>query len=618
MKYLTLIIIITLIRPDFLWAQHRYWQQQANYQMEVDMDVASHQFTGSQHLEYTNNSPDTLQKVYYHLYFNAFQPGSMMDVRSRTIEDHDSRVMDRISKLGPREIGYIKVKSLSQDGVPITYKTAGTILEVSLAKPLLPKSTVEFDMEFEGQVPLQIRRSGRDNAEGVAYSMSQWYPKISEYDYRGWHANPYIAREFHGVWGDFDVKLHIDKDYTVAASGYLQNPQEVGHGYGEEKPKPHRGKLTWHFIAPNVHDFMWAADPNYQHLTAQVPDGPKLHFFYIPDSATVHWKELPEYTIKAFSYMNKHFGKYPYDKYSVVQGGDGGMEYPMATLITGHRSLRSLVGVTVHELIHSWYQGVLGTNESLFAWMDEGFTTFATAEVTDYLFEEETKPHPQINHFNSYFNLVRSGIEEPLTTHADHFSFNRAYGTASYNKGSVFLRQLIYIIGEENFREGMLKYFQQWKFKHPEPNDFKRVMEQQSGLELAWYFEYWINSTKTIDYRIKSAKGNADSTHITLERKGHMIMPIDLLVTYDDGTEELYNIPLRIMRGHKPVSSQMKVSEDWPWTNPTYDLSLAVSIKKIKSLQIDPAQQMADINRENNYYQVIDPSYGPEQNNVEY
>ena len=191
------------------------------------MDVNTHQFKGHQLLDYTNNSPDTLLRVFYHLYFNAFQPGSMMDVRSRTITDPDGRIMDRISKLGPDEIGYLKVSTLEQDGIPLSFNITGTILEVELAKPLLPNATVRFDMQFQGQVPVQIRRSGRDNAEGVAYSMSQWYPKISEYDYRGWHANPYVGREFYGVWGDFEVKLHIDKDYTVAASGYLQNPQAI-------------------------------------------------------------------------------------------------------------------------------------------------------------------------------------------------------------------------------------------------------------------------------------------------------------------------------------------------------------------------------------------------------
>ncbi len=204
-----------------------YWQQHVDYKMDIDMDVNNYQYQGKQTLVYTNNSPDVLNKVFYHLYFNAFQPGSEMDVRSRTIEDPDSRVGDRISKLKPNEIGYINVNSLKQDGKKINYETVGTVLEVELAQPIQPGQSVTFTMDFDAQVPVQIRRSGRDNAEGVALSMTQWYPKLAEYDFEGWHADPYIGREFHGVWGDFEVNLTIDKDYVVGGTGYLQGEPEI-------------------------------------------------------------------------------------------------------------------------------------------------------------------------------------------------------------------------------------------------------------------------------------------------------------------------------------------------------------------------------------------------------
>ncbi|MFI3185218.1 MAG: hypothetical protein QX198_04490, partial [Methylococcaceae bacterium] len=195
------------------------------------MDATRHQFKGKQKLVYTNNSPDTLTKVFYHLYFNAFQPGSMMDVRSRTIQDPDPRVADRISKLAPEEVGYHKVDRFTQDGQVLKYHVQGTVLEVELARPILPGGRSEFLMDFNSQVPLQIRRSGRHNAQGIDYSMTQWYPKMAEYDHEGWHADPYVGREFHGVWGDFDVKISIDKKYVIGGTGYLQNPNEIGHGY---------------------------------------------------------------------------------------------------------------------------------------------------------------------------------------------------------------------------------------------------------------------------------------------------------------------------------------------------------------------------------------------------
>ena len=197
-----------------------YWQQQADYTMDIDMDVKTFQYKGKQKLVYTNNSPDELTHVYYHLYFNAFQPNSQMDIRSRTIKDPDGRIQDRISKLSPNEIGYIKVKSLKQDGKPLTFKTVGTILEVKLARPIKSGKKAVFEMIFDGQVPKQIRRSGRNSKEGVALSMTQWYPKMAEYDFEGWHTPPYIGREFHGVWGSFDVTLHIDKTYVVGGTGY--------------------------------------------------------------------------------------------------------------------------------------------------------------------------------------------------------------------------------------------------------------------------------------------------------------------------------------------------------------------------------------------------------------
>ena len=202
-----------------------YWQQQIDYSMEIDVDVNNYQYKGTQKAVYTNNSPDELTKVFYHLYFNAFQPGSQMDVRSLNIKDPDRRVGDRISKLQSNEIGYIKVNSLKQNGASVAFETVGTILEVTLDTPIKSGESVTFDMLFEAQVPAQIRRTGRNNKEGVALSMAQWYPKMAEYDFQGWHTPPYIAREFHGVWGSFDIKLTIDKTYVVGGTGYLQNPQ---------------------------------------------------------------------------------------------------------------------------------------------------------------------------------------------------------------------------------------------------------------------------------------------------------------------------------------------------------------------------------------------------------
>lgn len=623
MTFKTLILtLLSILTATGAFAQGSdYWQQRAEYRMEIDMDTENHQYAGEQELTYYNNSPDTLRRVFYHLYFNAFQPGSMMDVRSRTIEDPDSRVGDRILHLSDDEIGYQRVRSLTQDGEAVEYVTEGTILEVTLNEPIPPGENTTFEMEWDAQVPLQIRRSGRDNAEGVEFSMSQWYPKISEYDEDGWHPNPYVAREFYGVWGDFEVNITIDASYVMGATGHLQNPEEVGHGYQEEGTEVSHAegeRITWRWRAEDVHDFMWGADPEFTHTTAQVPDGPTLHFFYQTDPVTENddpeeqeqylenWRQLPSFTVKAFQFMSENFGEYPWEKFSVIQGGDGGMEYPMGTLITGGRSLGSLVGVTVHELIHMWYYGVLGTNESRYPWMDEGFTTYASALTMNSLFgEDEGNPHS--GSYNAYFSIVEDSDQEALDIHADHFHTNRAYGTASYSTGAVFLNQLRYIVGNDVFDRGMKRFFNAWKFKHPDGRDFLRVMERESGMVLDWYYQYFIETTRHIDYGITGVISEGQSTHVTLKRQDLMPMPVELMVTYADGSRELFYLPLRIMRGEKSHAMEgveRTVMADWPWTNPTYTLRIDRPASQIQSLKIDPTERTADINRENNLIQM--------------
>ena len=581
--------------------------------MEIDFDVKTHQYDGKQKILYTNNSPDTLNKVFYHLYFNAFQPGSMMDVRSRTIADPDRRVGSRIKALSESEIGFQKINSLVQDGKPTQFEVVGTILEVQLAKAILPGQTTELVMDFKAQVPIQIRRSGRDNAEGISYSMSQWYPKLCEYDYQGWHSNPYIGREFHGVWGDFNVKIKIDRKYTVGAGGKVKNPEKMGHGYSDKNTKKKKlfgkNKLTWEFVAENVHDFMWAADPDYTHLIKTTDAGTELHYFYQENERTKeNWENLHKAMNAAEQYMNKRYGKYPYPVYSFIQGGDGGMEYPMGTLITGERSFPSLVGVSIHEWMHSWYQMVLGTNESLYSWMDEGFTTYASAEVMNYLKGQEIIPgdelvNPHFNTVRGFARFTRSGLEEALSTHSDHFKTNQAYGTAAYTKGAVFLKQLGYVIGKEAFEKGMIRYYNEWKFRHPNPNDFIRVMEKQSGLELDWYKEYMVYTTHTIDYAIDTLALENGTTQLKMKKNGRMPMPVDFKVELKNGQIKYYTIPLRMMRGAKSNDNvEYKVLPDWPWTHPDYIYELEWKPSEIRNITLDPFNRISDVETRNNVW----------------
>ena len=630
---------ISLLLPilslcTILQAQPDRWQQRVKYRMDIDMDVKSNRFTGKQTIDYWNNSPDTLKVLYYHLYWNAFQPGSMMDARSlelgKTVingrNDWDGRVRDRISKLQPEEIGYQKVKSLKMNGRPQQFTEHETILKVVPDKPVPPRSKVTLDMVFEAQVPVQIRRSGRDNAEGVRLSMAQWYPKLAEYDYEGWHPTPYIAREFYGVWGDFEVNIKIDRDYVIGGTGYLQNPQEIGHGYeskGMVVKRPAGDKLTWKFVAPNVHDFVWAADPQYTHVSRTVRDGMVLHAFYkisdehlkkqyagmspmmkqrISEAKFIadyraEWENVLNLTERALPYIDKHFGKYPYKQYSFIQGGDGGMEYPMATLLKGAGE-----GVTIHEWMHSWYQMILGTNESLHSWMDEGFTSYAESRVANHLSGGKNK-FPHKGAFDSYMRLAKSEYNEPLTTHSDQYNSNMAYSTNAYSKGEVFMEQLGYIVGASVRDRILLAYFNRWQYKHPNPADFIRVAEDVSGLQLDWYRTFFVNTTKTIDYAIDSLWEEKGKTNIRLRNKGNIPMPIDLELYFKDGSRELAYVPQYLMFGAKDNEEpevKRTVGEPWKWTHPLYTITIDRKLTDLRSAEIDPGQRIADMERKNN------------------
>ena len=581
----------------FVLLSQSNWQQNADYEMNVDIDVESYRFNGSQEILYTNNSPDTISKVYYHLYFNAFKPGSQMDVRSLNISDPDSRVKDRISKLGKNEEGDLSVFELKQDGKPVFFEQQETVLLARLNKVLLPGKKTKLTLLFEGVVPKQIRRSGRNNKDGVALSMTQWYPKLAEYDFEGWHPNPYIAREFHGVWGDYSVKITIDKNYILGGTGYLQNSTEIGYGYHpKNKTIDHseKEKLTWHFFAPSVHDFTWAADPDFIHDVVKGPNDVDLHFLYKTNQE--NWRKLQPHSVGLMKYFNENIGEYPWKQYSIIQGGDGGMEYAMSTLITGGEQYSRLLGTTSHEMAHAWFQHILANNEAKHPWMDEGFASYIDVLAENSVLGKTPK-NPFKRSYDSYRRLANSGVEQPQTTHSDRYNYNFAYSVSAYSKGSVFLAQLGYIVGPKTLKKILKRYFNEFKFKHPSPNDFKRVAEKVSDLELEWYLNDWTRTAEKIDYAITYNKGNA-----VLERKGLIPMPIELVVTFKDETKKHYYIPTDLMRGvKKELSSSFEILPSWGWASPFYSFPLQ---KEVVKIEIDPSGLLADVDLKNNIYKL--------------
>lgn len=634
MKYV--LLLTGLLVSLSLTAQPKRWMQHIKYDMQVNMNVNTNQYSAVQKMVYTNNSPDTLRKIYFHLYLNAFQPGSSMDVRSQELgkkqirgrADWDPRVKDRIAHLQEDEIGFQKIKSLKVNGRNVAFIYHETILEVKLNQPLVPNSSITIDMNYDAQVPLQIRRTGRDNINNkVRYSMSQWYPKLCEYDNKGWHTEQYVAREFYGVWGEFNVRITIDKNYKLAGTGVLTNAAEIGWGYdlpGSTLKPTASPTRTWKFVGSKIHDFVWAADPDYVHITRKLKNGVIMHVVYKDKPEDLKndssWLSLANKVEEVFPLIEKKFGKYPYPQYSFIQGGDGGMEYAMATLITGPS-----LGTAFHELMHSWYQMVLGFNESLYPWMDEGFTNYAETWLSDYAnnttslqyYRDRLAKQPDSKYlqvmvdmlpdyhsgaYESYYDVAASGLEEPLTTHADHFETNYAYGQASYSKGEVFLEQLGYIIGAK-MRDDVLKdFYNEYKFTHPTDDDFFSFAQKKSGIQLFWYKQYWINTTKTINYGIDSVYSVDGKGMVRLHRVNPMPMPIDLVVTYSDGSTVTHYIPLDLMLGGKPAEHSGKwiVHNEWQWTHPLYEVRLDGGLENIQSIEIDPSRRMADVDRRNN------------------
>ena len=611
-KFLAGIVLVGFINTAF--AQADRWQQRVVYNIDVNLNVETNIAKGIEKIEYYNNSPDTLTRLFFHAYWNAFQPNSIMDARSRELGktvlgknkqgqdvlDWDTRVKDRILNLKPDEIGYQKVAYVSVNGKRQQLKDEETILEVVLDKPILPMSKTVIEVSFEAQVPIQVRRSGRDNAEGVRYSMSQWYPKLAEYDYEGWHPNPYVAREFYGVWGDYNVNITLDKNYMVAGTGTLQNPNQIGFGYSTPQlkvMKPTGNTLTWKFTASKVHDFVWAADPYFTMIKREISGGPVVYVVHKNvDSVEVNWQKLADTVALAYPLMAKTFGAYPYKNYSFIQAGDGGMEYPMATLLKS-----AGIGTAIHEWMHSWYQGMMGTNEFLYPWMDEGFTSYATERILSTLRSKQT--FEQEGNYNSYYRLVQSGLEEPMITPADFFSTNYAYSNAAYAKGAVFLSQLGYITGASVLDSILQKYYSTWRFKHPNPDDFVKVAEKVSGMQLDWYKQFWVYTTKTINYSIDSLWSEGSKTNIRIKRLGDMPMPVDVEVTYKDGTKELHYIPLNLMFGAKQQEDNkilQTTHESWLWTRPTYIFSTDRKITDITEVNIDASKRLADVDRRNN------------------
>ncbi len=609
--------IVTVITSLFIsllsYSQiDEYWQQHIDYKINANINSKDFTYDGKQTITYTNNSPNSLDRVYFHLYWNAFQPGSMMDQKlvssgsdgdTKIMKKVDDKWVSKINLLDPKDYGKQEIISLKQNGIPLKYHVEGTVLEVELNTTIQANSSTSFDMEWKTQIPSLLRRGGKNSSENIDFSMTQWYPKMVEYDYEGWHADEYIGKEFHGVFGDFDVKITIDSDYIVGAGGELQNPNQV-NGYGGNPKR----EQTYHFIAKNIHDFAWVADKDFTVEIQKPKYGPKTYYVYNKKEYGKYWDDVKPYVEKFWTVMKDNFGEYQYPTYSILQGGDGGMEYGMCTLILGkHSSLEDLSSLIFHEAGHSWFQHILATDENTEPWMDEGLTMYTQDLCLDILFNKD-QINPYLKAYYGYKDVHLKNKVEPMSTLADHYKTKLGYSIGAYYKAEVFFSQLGYIIGQENLQKTLKEYFKVWKLKHPTSRDLKHIAQEVSGMNLRWYFNQFITTTDFVDYKIKEIKPKGNNkTEVTLENIGGIAMPIDLFAIDKNGKTKLFYIPLKSLRNDKPIefkTLERTIMNDWGWTQKEYSFIIDEPISNFKSFIIDPTQRLADMNYNNNFYKL--------------
>ena len=607
-------LLLTFFSGLFSAQQNAYYQQYAKYKMDIDVDAQNFTYTGNQTLTYTNNSPDELKVVYFHLYWNAFKAGSMMDQRvAGQAKNGDSRLqvngISRLASIPVEEEGAQNIHWIKQNGKDLKFEIQETIMKVVLDKPLKPNSSTTFTMNWDAVIPKQIRRAGRNNREGIDMTVTQWYPKIAEYDYDGWATFDYVGREFHAPFSDYEINIKIDKEYVIGAGGTLENPLEVkGYDQKASVKADKDNKATWKWTAKNMLDFAWAADRDYTVENFTILDGPKVFYVYQKSEKTKLWQESQPYVTKFFQIMNASFGRYPYPSYSFIQGGDGGMEYGMCTMILGEAaSLKGLLGLMIHEGGHSWNQQIMAYNESMRPWMDEGFTSYYESLVMHQILPpKEPEANPFVGSITNYRNFVKRGIEEPAVWFGDHHDNGSAYSFSTYVKGELFLVQLGYIMGEQNLTATMKEFYRQWNLKHPTDRDFLHIAQKVSGMDLKWFQNYWINTTKTIDYSVKNVEYGETSTTITLENKGQVPMPIDFSILTKDKKVVNYQIPLNMTHvwKTKDIYGDFKTLNYWPWTQKEYTFTIPYTKSQISALGIDFSQRLADVNVADNIVEV--------------
>ena len=497
-----------------------YWQQQVNYTINVSLNDKEHSLQGFEKIEYINNSPDTLTFIWFHIWPNAYKTDKTA-FSDQLLENGNTKFYFSSKE----QKGYINRLDFKVND--ITAKTEDhplhiDIIKLLLSSPLLPGQKTIITTPFNVKLPYNFSRGGHD---GDSYQITQWYPKPAVYDKIGWHPMPYLDQgEFYSEFGSFDVSITVPENYVVAATGELQNDPD---SYREEKKwLKERSTFTWtpvkkrikkgstvktviqrfpvsstdiktlRFKQDKVHDFAWFADKRFivDHDTCQLLSGKIIDVYsYYTPAAKKYWSKSISYSKDAIRTRSQWIGEYSYNVVSVVQGPEsfgGGMEYPTITVISPEKNVKILEYTIAHEISHNWFYGVLGSNERQYPWMDEGFNTYYDNRYSEWKhgakgefeFGAGSVPIKNIEKIG-FETMAAKKKDQPINTPSEELT-QLNYGLVAYYKTGAWLEYAESIIGKEAFDKAMQEYYRQWQFKHPQPEDFKKVLETTSGKSL--------------------------------------------------------------------------------------------------------------------------------------
>ena len=608
-----------------------YWQQDVHYNIKAELNDSADIITGAEELTYWNNSPYEISHVYFHLYNNAQTKDSYL---ADLYKNNNYNL--KFGKYRQQNLG-TKVESISANGEQLKTELDNTILKVYLLKPIKPGESTTFNINFNTYFDREAIRNRMKlfNSFGKKhYDIVHWYPRIAVIDQKfAWTTDQHMDHEFYGDFGSFYVEMTLPNNYITDGTGVLVNEKEVLPEDLRKKldisnfiQKPfnsppsevikHDGtKKTWKFSATNVHDFAMTTDPNYRIGEVNWEGVRCISLVQEPHAAG--WQNAAQYTAKVLDINSYNIGRYPHPKMIIADANDG-MEYPMLTLCGGFDpDYRTLL---IHEMTHNWFQGMIGSNETYRAYMDEGFTQFYTADTYQFIdgpITKENKPKGKyVERFTNpqriiddeiytsfYNNTVTKNEEVILNTHADDFNGGIRHGGGygqSYTKTAAMLKNMEYVLGRALFDKAMQHYFNQWKFCHPYPEDFRNSIIQYTGVDLNWFFDQWLETTKTIDYKIGRIKHKKNDVYeITFKRKGSMQMPIDFVVIDKNDSARHYLIPNTWFV--KPTGAT--VLPRWigwgPKLKTTYTATLTIGTT-LKNVIIDPSYRLADVDMTNN------------------